>query len=113
MSQIDLVKFEAISESFKNRMIFDFYPSPVPMENPTENTSDQESGKNSNEFENPTQLDSRNDRDDQAVAEQKDSLDKLMKEINQYLHNNELNNVVSATRTERGDSTCFTGKYFI
>src|SRR5690625_3322657 len=51
MSQIDLVKFEAISESFKNRMIFDFYPSPVPMENPTESTSHMKNGKMSNEFE--------------------------------------------------------------
>lgn len=45
MSQIDMVKFDALSESFRNRMIFDFHPSPVPMENPTEHTSDEESGK--------------------------------------------------------------------
>lgn len=45
MSQIDSVKFEAVSESFKNRMIFDFFPSAVPMDNPTESTSHQESGK--------------------------------------------------------------------
>ncbi|MBP1947826.1 flagellar motor protein MotS [Virgibacillus litoralis] len=102
MSQIDLVKFEAISESFKNRMIFDFYPSPVPMENPTENTSNQESGKNSNEFENPTQFENINDRDDTTADETDDSLDKLMGDVGQYLDNNSLNNVVSASRTERG-----------
>ncbi|WP_164668340.1 flagellar motor protein MotS [Virgibacillus doumboii] len=102
MSQIDLVKFEAISESFRNRMIFDFYPSPVPMDNPTENTSDQESGKNSNEFENPTQLENINDRDDKTAEEKEDSLNKLMNDVNQYLNSNNLNNVVSASRTERG-----------
>lgn len=101
MSQIDLVKFDAISESFKNRMIFDFYPSPVPMENPTENTSDQESGKNSNEFENPTQLENVTDRDDKAI-ENEDALDELMKDVESYLDENELNNVISASRNERG-----------
>ncbi|ASN04965.1 flagellar motor protein MotS [Virgibacillus necropolis] len=101
MSQINLVKFEAISESFKNRMIFDFYPSPVPMENPTENTSDLESGKNSNEFENPTQLKNVTDQDDEKI-EKEDTLDKLMMDVEQYLDENNLNNVISASRNERG-----------
>ncbi|WP_099158796.1 flagellar motor protein MotS [Virgibacillus ndiopensis] len=97
MSQIDLVKFEAISESFRNRMIFDFNPSPVPMDNPTENTSDQESRKNSNEFESTKQL---SDRDDNAGEE--DSLNKLMNDVEIYLDKNKLNNVISASRNERG-----------
>lgn len=101
ISQVDMVKFDAISESFRNRMIFDFYPSPVPMENPTEHTSDEESGQNSNEFENPTQLENVNDRDDQADEEQ-DSLDELMEQVNQYLHNHNLNDVIAASRTDRG-----------
>src|SRR5690625_2330704 len=63
MSQIDLVKFYAISESFRNRMIFDFFPSPVPMDNPTESTSHMKSGKNTNEFKHPTDLPNRTDRD--------------------------------------------------
>ena len=95
MSQIDLVKFEAISDSFKNRMIFDFYPSPIPMENPTENTSDLESQKNANEIKNPTQL-------DDAASEKEDTLDELMKAIKAYLDKNNLNNVISASRNERG-----------
>lgn len=103
MSQIDQVKFEAISESFKNRMIFDFYPSPVPMDNPTEHTSDEESGKNSNEFENPMELENRNDRDEQGkTVHTEDSLDELMRDVEQYLDDNNLNNVVSARRTDRG-----------
>lgn len=95
MSQINLVKFEAISDSFKNRMIFDNSPSPVPMENPTEHTSDLESGKNSNEFENPTHLENVTEQDDET-------LDELMKDVEQYLDKNELNNVISANRNERG-----------
>ncbi|WP_106496880.1 flagellar motor protein MotS [Lentibacillus sp. Marseille-P4043] len=101
MSQVDSAKFDAISESFRNRMIFDFYPSPVPMDNPTENTSDQESGKNSNEFENPTQLENKNDRDDEG-SQKEDSLSNLMKDVEEYLDKNKLNNVISASRTERG-----------
>src|SRR5690625_8009022 len=64
MSQIDLVKFEAISESFKNRMIFDFYPSRVPMENPTESTIHMKNGIMSNNFESPTLLKDINDQDE-------------------------------------------------
>ena len=38
MSQIDQVKFEAVTESFRNRVIFDFFPSPIPIEYPTDHT---------------------------------------------------------------------------
>lgn len=102
MSQIDLAKFDAVSESFRNRMIFDFYPSPVPMENPTEHTSSEESGKNTNEFEDPTENKNINDRDEEDEEEQDDELDHLLEEVDDYLDENELNEVISATRTERG-----------
>src|SRR5690606_40611426 len=64
MSQIDAVKFEAISDSFRDRMIFDFFPSPVPMDNPTESTSVQEQGQESNEFELPV-----SDRSEEHTSE--------------------------------------------
>lgn len=102
MSQIDSVKFEAISESFKNRMIFDFYPSPVPMENPTESTSHMERGKLSNEFKSPTLLPDRNDKDNEVEKSEEDSLSLLMKDVEKYLDENELNEVITASRTERG-----------
>lgn len=102
MSQIDLVKFDAISESFRNRMIFDFYPSPVPMENPTEHTSSEKGGKNSNEFENPTENRNINDWDYEKEHEKDDELNDLMEDVERYLDENELNNVISASRTERG-----------
>ncbi|MUK86814.1 flagellar motor protein MotB [Ornithinibacillus sp. L9] len=106
MSQIDLVKFEAVSESFRNQKIFDFYPSPVPMENPTEQTSHEESGKNSNEFDTPSLVededsDADQDRDDEEEGAQ-DSLQELMGDIENYLDQNDLNDVISASRTEKG-----------
>ncbi|WP_404453663.1 flagellar motor protein MotB [Virgibacillus necropolis] len=101
MSQINLVQFEAISDSFNNRMIFDFSPSPVPMENPTENTNDLESAKNANEIDNPIQLKDVIDRDEEEVMKE-DSLHKLMTDVEQYLDQNNLNNVISASRNERG-----------
>lgn len=100
MSQIDLAKFDAISESFQNRMIFDFYPSPVPMENPTQSTGHMEKGEISNEFETPTDVTERNDSHD--IQNQEDTLQTLMNEIENYLDDHELNNVISADRTERG-----------
>ncbi|WP_042146432.1 flagellar motor protein MotS [Paucisalibacillus sp. EB02] len=103
MSQIDAVKFEAISDSFRNRMIFDFFPSPVPMDNPTESTSVQKQGQNSNEYELPVS----DEKEDEAGAEsesnqENDSLNELMEEVENYLDENALNNVVSANRSERG-----------
>ncbi|SHF79817.1 flagellar motor protein MotS [Ornithinibacillus halophilus] len=104
ISQIDSAKFDAVTESFRNRVIFDFNPSPIPMDNPTEHSSHEKSGEQSNEFENPTDLPekSQNDDIDESKEQQDDSLTDLMSDIEVYLNENELNNVVSATRTERG-----------
>lgn len=99
MSQIDAVKFEAISESFKNRMIFDFFPSPVPMDNPTENTSTEEKGQTTNEFDMPVN-DDKKSKPDSDTAE--DSLSNLMDEVEAYLDEHSLNHVISANRSERG-----------
>lgn len=100
MSQIDLVKFEAVSESFRNRMIFDFFPSPIPAEHPTEHSSHQKSGKQSNEFDTPTHMPNVNDKDEEDKKQ--DSLQALMDDVESFLSEHELTNVVSANRTERG-----------
>lgn len=100
MSQIDIAKFDAISDSFKNRVIFDFYPSPMPMENPTENTSHDESGKNTNEFSTPSSLDKELTKKEEV--NEKDSLDELMEAVQEYLEQNDLEKLVTATRTGRG-----------
>lgn len=39
---------------------------------------------------------------DKEDAEKNDSLDVLMEDVEQYLNEQELNNVISANRTERG-----------
>lgn len=100
MSQIDLAKFEAISESFRNRNILEFFPSAVPLDNPTEHTSTKESGKQTNEFDTPTQLPDITDRD--RETEEKDSLDVLLADVDRFLEDNDLNDVISANRTKRG-----------
>lgn len=98
MSQIDMIKFEAVSESFRNRVIFDFLPSAIPMDHPSGDMDHAQSGKSTNEFKSSTDLPGRADEDD----EDGDSLQSLMLEVEDFLDENELNNVISANRTERG-----------
>lgn len=95
MSQIDRVKFEAVSESFKNRMILDFFPSTVPNEHPSESTNNQESGTDHSEFLHP----SKKDEDDE---EGEDALTSLMNDVEDFLEENALSSIVTANRTERG-----------
>lgn len=90
MSQIDAAKFEQVSESFRSRTIFDFSSSKVPLDNSSENIED-------NEAPNDVEIPTPDDRD----AEQ-DSLQDLITEVESYLDENDLNNVVSANRSERG-----------
>jgi chemotaxis protein MotB len=80
MSQIDLMKFQAISDSFRDRQVLDFQPSIIPAENQgemEENTEKEDSG-------------------------QSDSLDELQMEIQSFLDENGLEKVIVANRTERG-----------
>ncbi len=102
MSQINLVKFNAIAESFRNRMILDFYPSPVEEEYPTEQTKIQENGEKNNEFEEPNQNPDNLAENQKDQDESKDELDNVMQEVNQFLNKNQLNDIISATRTKRG-----------
>jgi chemotaxis protein MotB len=84
MSQIDITKFKAIAESFKDRAILDFNPSIVPMENPPE-TEEEDSNK----------------ENDGAESEEP-NLDQLLSEIEAFLNENGLQDVILANRTERG-----------
>src|SRR5699024_3569482 len=102
MSQIDLAKFEAISESFRNRNILEFFPSAVPLDNPTEHTSTLESGKQTNEFDTPTQLPDKTDRDRETDNKQEDSLDMLLANVDSFLEEHDLNDVINADRTDGG-----------
>jgi len=80
MSQIDMIKFKAIAESFRDREILDFNPSVVPLENPS-----------------GTQEDNGNETDGQES-----DLQNLLSEIKTFLGENGLEDVIIANRTERG-----------
>lgn len=83
MSQVDLAKFKTISESFRNRIMFDF-------------DSSSQSLNQLNDYELPEKvlLD--------LNREENDSLGDLMTSIETYLDENDLNGVISANRTDRG-----------
>lgn len=79
MSQIDIVKFRTIADSFQQRQILEFYPSVIPNENPSDAqvAKDGDKGK-------------------------EHDLSQLLADIQSYLKENQLNDVIVATRTERG-----------
>ncbi len=78
MSQIDLVKFKAIAESYANRQILDFYPSLVPGDK--EGSGDEV-------------------LPDEGVIM---SLEDLVEYIRKYLETKGLEDLIIANRTERG-----------
>ncbi|WP_329610035.1 flagellar motor protein MotS [Microaerobacter geothermalis] len=97
-SKIDAVKFKAIAESFQQRAIFDFYPSVVPFDNPSKDAkkqdpNDQDQNKLKAELEN---------KKDQAEIENEKQLEKILKVVNQFLKENQLQGVITATREEKG-----------
>jgi len=85
MSQIDIVKFKAIAESFKERQFLDFYPSIVPFEHPSE--LDENVNKQNEEIDN---------------QEKENQLQNLLTEVEHFLDKNGLEDVIVANRTERG-----------
>ncbi|MFD2926247.1 flagellar motor protein MotS [Halobacillus naozhouensis] len=101
MSQVNLVKFDAIAESFQNKMVFEFYPSLVDNENPTDQVKIQENGQLSNKFNQSTNS-SIIIADPEHTAGQPSDLDDLLKEVNQYLESHHLQDTISASRTDQG-----------
>ncbi|MEG9297170.1 flagellar motor protein MotS [Mangrovibacillus sp. Mu-81] len=85
MSQIDIVKFQAIADSFQQKQILEFYPSVIPLEE----SSDESEIETNEEIEDTRE---QRDRD----------LQELLTEIQDYLKENKLSDIVVATRTERG-----------
>ncbi|WP_326564317.1 flagellar motor protein MotS [Bacillus andreraoultii] len=97
MSQVDLQKFEALSQSLKNRQILDFYPSAIPLDS------------SSNQVDDPidvNETDQNSEEDEKEMMKEDDSegdrLDQLLMEVNGYIEETGLKGVVVATRTERG-----------
>lgn len=87
MSQIDMIKFKQIAESFRDNQILDYYPSIIPMENPAE----------------IEQMDPE-EQDDLGSADryEEQSLQNLLSEIQEYLAENGMEDIILANRTERG-----------
>lgn len=77
MSQIDMMKFRALADSFANRDILNFYPSIVPGNTGPGQSMSEGEGKN-------------NDLQD------------LAENIKEYLEKNGMEDVIVANRTERG-----------
>ncbi|WP_035186547.1 flagellar motor protein MotS [Alteribacter aurantiacus] len=92
MSVVDSQKFQALAESFQDRAIFDNFPSLIPAEHPSEDTE-----VNPNDLTEIEEL-----MLDLDVEEDKEELDKLLQEVNEYLETHELQEEISASRDERG-----------
>lgn len=92
MSVVDATKFRAVAESFQDRAIFDFYPSLVPFDNPAEDI----------DIKRDPFDDSLDPLDDPQKNGTDQELDKLLQEVQQFLLNNQLNDVISASRDDRG-----------
>lgn len=86
MSVVDATKFRAIADSFKQREILDFYPSIIESENPSDDTDVK-----------------RDPLEDMNSGDKADrELNRLLEEVNQYLEKNELTDVITASRDDRG-----------
>ncbi|KMJ57068.1 flagellar motor protein MotS [Bacillus sp. LL01] len=100
MSQIDLVKFKAVAESFKQVNILDYNPSAVPFENPTDFSVNTESTNNQDDVSN--EQDETETETETKTGRESDSLQELLVEVKVFLAENDLEDVVVANRTERG-----------
>ncbi|WP_053218882.1 flagellar motor protein MotS [Virgibacillus senegalensis] len=96
MSQIDLVKFEALAESLRSNTIFDYSSSPMPMEDPAENTDTKQSGKQMNTS------DQNEKEQSDSESEPADKTDDLMNQVTAFLDDNDLYNVITANQTDEG-----------
>ena len=88
MSVVDAQKFRAIADSFNQRQIFEFMPSAIEFENPSEERGEQ-----------------RNDPFDEGDFGEDGAdvdMDELLEEVNGFLDTNDLNDHISATRDDRG-----------
>lgn len=92
MSQIDLVKFKAVAESFKQVNVLDYNPSAVPFEHPTDFSINTESTNNQDDVA----------ENEEEVQKNEDSLEEVLVEVQTFLAENDLEDVVVANRTERG-----------
>ncbi|SFM09053.1 chemotaxis protein MotB [Gracilibacillus orientalis] len=109
MSQIDAEKFRAIADAFKSENIFEAMPSIIEEQFPTENVEVLKEEENDDKSED-TILGEDHEGQEQIDSEfntvegtpDQDELDELLAEVESYLNKNDLNQVISATRTDQG-----------
>lgn len=94
VSTVDTVKFRAIADSFQQRTIFEFYPSVVSFEEPAD---DMDRENTANELEGGQE-----EIGEMGLEENRIALEEVLKVINVYLEENDLEHVISATREEAG-----------
>ncbi|WP_227936572.1 flagellar motor protein MotS [Alkalihalobacillus deserti] len=87
MSVVDAQKFRAIAESFNQRQVFEFMPSAIEFENPAEEGAEERKDPFEGDF----------GKDESDV-----DMDELHKEVNEFLEDNELTELISASRDDRG-----------
>ncbi|TFB25067.1 flagellar motor protein MotB [Filobacillus milosensis] len=98
MSQIDAEKLKTVTESYQQRVIFDFYPSPVELEQ----ASNIEDNEDEAEQPNDGGLQQDFDMNENRPSEGTDDLQNLLNEVDEFLENEGLSEVITANRTERG-----------
>lgn len=107
MSQVDHAKFQAVTESFQGRHVLDFLPSIVPGGEPAGQTDGQPNGGIDDSDDSGGSIDIDDDVDVnseilQRKLQEEQALNELVESIEGYLDEHDLNDAVTATRTERG-----------
>ncbi|KYG26682.1 flagellar motor protein MotS [Alkalihalobacillus trypoxylicola] len=85
MSVVDAQKFNALVESFNQRQVFDFMPSLIENENPADDAENNQS-----------------DYDETSADGDTMEMDELLREVQEFIERNQLNEFISATRDDRG-----------
>lgn len=104
MSQIDLAKFESITESFQSRAILDFMPSSIPSEDisdPDFSDMMDDDSKDGNGENNDADLDGLSEHLEEWERKA-DALAQLMESVEEYLAEEGLEGQITANRTEEG-----------
>jgi len=88
MSQLDIARFEAVAESFRNRVIFfEGSPSAIDFEPSREQEAD---------------LEKENFIGSEGFTQNQMSLEQLLSEVEGFLEENQLQDVITANRTDQG-----------
>ncbi|MCP8617142.1 flagellar motor protein MotS [Salirhabdus salicampi] len=101
MSQIDMEKFKAVAQSYKDRVIFDHNPSIIDGDYPAHKLDDYR------ERESDETKDEVSESDEEEIHEVEkeqndDELDILLAKVRQFLTEEGLNDVIKANRTTQG-----------